>query len=208
VEIATMSAAVFPKTTPGGRIFRPQAARFFAWAWIVFAVANLADIAWRGRDLGSLVAATVMILGCGVAYAAGLRPRIMADETGVHLHNLVRDVRVPWHGVERVDGGEAVCVHSGGQEYRAFVMQSSPRSRARYAARAKREDANLPDAVAEHLKDRTQTDFVVEQLREIAQEHRAGTGPAGATVIWAWPPILAVIVPAAAFIVAVVLAVV
>jgi hypothetical protein len=203
-----MTTSVFPKATPGGRVFRPQAARFFGWAWIVFAVANLADIAWRGRDLGSLVAATVMILGCGVAYAAGLRPRIIADETGVRLHNLVRDVRVPWHGVERLEGGEAVCVHSGGQGFRAFVMQSSPRSRARLAARAQREDAKLPDAVAEHLKDRTQTDFVVEQLREIAQEHRADTGSADAAVTWAWPAIIAVIVPAVAFAVAVALAVV
>lgn len=201
-----MSAAVFPKTPPGGRVFRPQAARFFGWAWIVFAVANLADIAWRGRDLGSLIAATVMVLGCGIAYAAGLRPRIIAGGTGVHLHNLVRDVRVPWRGVERVEGGEAVCVHSGGRGFRAFVMQSSPRTRARHEARARREDAKLPDEVAQHLKDRTQTDFVVEQLREIAHEHRADTGPADATVTWAWPPIIAVIVPAVAFAAAVVLA--
>jgi hypothetical protein len=203
-----MSTTVFPKATPGGKVFRPQAARVFGWAWIVFAIANLADIAWRGRDLGSLIAATVMILGCGVAYAAGLRPRIIADESGVHLHNLVRDVRVPWRGVERLEGGEAVCVHSGGRGFRAFVLQSSPRSRARMAAKAQREDAKLPDAVAEHLKNRTQTDYVVEQLREIAQEHRADAGPADATVTWAWPPTIAVIVPAVAFAVAVVIAVV
>jgi hypothetical protein len=202
-----MSTTVFPKAIPGGKVFRPQAARVFGWAWIVFTVANLADIAWRGRDVGSLIAATVMILGCGVAYAAGLRPRIIADETGVHLHNLVRDVRVPWGGVERLEGGEAVCVHAGGRGFRAFVLQSSPRSRARMAAKAHREDAKLPDAVAEHLKNRTQTDYVVEQLREIAQEHKADTGPAEATVTWAWPPIIAVIVPAVVFAVAVVIAV-
>jgi hypothetical protein len=204
-----MNTTVFPRTPPGGRIFRPQPARFFGWAWIVFAVANLADIAWRGRDAESLVAAAVMVLGSGIAYTAALRPRIVADETGVRLHNLVRDVRVPWRGVERVEGGDAVYVHSGGRGFRAFVLQSSPRARARMAARARREDAErLPDPVAEHLKDRTPTDFVVEQLQEMAHEHarKEDTGPAEATVTWAWPPIIAVIVPAVAFAVALVLA--
>jgi hypothetical protein len=203
-----MNTTVFPKTPPGGRIFRPEAARFFGWAWIVFAVANLTDIAWRGRDLESLVAATAMFLGSGIAYTAALRPRIVADEAGVGLHNLLRDVRVPWRGVERVEGGDAVYVHSGGRAFRAFVMQSSPRARARLAARARREDANVPDAVAQHLKDRTQTDFVVEQLRDMAHEHARSedTGPAEATVTWAWPPIIALILPAVAFGVALVLA--
>lgn len=195
------TSSVFPKTPPGGRLFRPEAARFFGWAWIVFAVANLADIAWRGRDAESLVAAAVMILGCGISYTAGLRPRIVADDTGVRLHNLLRDVRVPWPGVERLEGGDAVYVHAGGRRFRAFVMQTSPRSRARQAARARREDRDLPDPIARHLKDRTQTDFVVQQLQEMADGNtrEQPADPPEATVAWAWPPILALAVPAAAF---------
>ncbi|GAA0331086.1 PH domain-containing protein [Actinoallomurus spadix] len=203
-----MTAAVFPKTPPGAKVFRSSAARFFGWAWMVFAAANLADIIWRGHDAASVVAATVMLLGCGVAYVGALRPRIVADEEGVRLHNLLRDVEVPWRGVERLEGGDAVYVHAGGRRFRAFVLQISPRNRARFEAKARRQERKLPDHVADHVQGRTHTDYAVEQLREMAGQRSRGAkdGATEPTVTWAWPAVVAVAAPAAAFVIALLIA--
>ncbi len=188
-----MTALVFPKTPPGARVFRSAGIRFSGWAWMVFAAANLADLVWRGRDLASLIAAAVMLLGCGIAYVTALRPRILADSEAVRLHNLFRDVLVPWGAVERVEGGDAVYVHSGGRRYRAFVLQTSPRSRAKAQMRAERDEDPLPDAVADYVRGRTATDFTVDQLRDLAKESKSDEGEAQET--WAWPAIVALALP-------------
>lgn len=195
---------VFSKTPPGARTFRSGAARFFGWAWIVFAAANLADLIWRGRDAASLVAGTVLLLGCGIAYAVALRPRIVAADEAVHFHNLLRDVHLPWDAVERFEGGDAVYAHTSTARFRAFVLQTSPRARAKSELRARREEKKLPDAVADYMKGRTATDFTVETLREMAAApHPGHTTP---TVTWAWPPITALAIPTCLFIAALAIA--
>jgi hypothetical protein len=202
-----MTAVVFPKTPPGARLFRSGAARFFGWAWMVFAAANLADIIWRGRDTASLVAAALMLLGSGIAYVVALRPRIVADTDAVRFHNLLRDVRVPWDAVERIEGGDAVYVHAGGRRFRAFVLQTSPRTRAKAEMKTRREDKGLPDAVADYVRGRTATDFAAEQLQEMAGERsRTRESPAEPTATWAWPAIAALALPGAVALVALVIA--
>jgi hypothetical protein len=186
---------MFPKTPPGARVFRSGGIRFSGWAWMVFAVLNLIDLAWRGRDIASLTAVAAMLFGSGIAYVVALRPRILADDEAVTLHNLFRDVRVPWSAVERVEGGDAVYVHSAGRRFRAFVLQTSPRSRAKAEMRARRDEDPLPDAVAEYVRGRTATDFAVDQLRDQAKEAKKTDDEALASVTWAWPAIVALAVP-------------
>jgi len=193
-----------PKTA---RVFRSGGIRFAGWAWMVFAVLNLADLAWRGRDIASAVAAAVLLLGCGVAYAVALRPRIVADDEAVHFHNLLRDLRLPWGSVDRFEGGDAVYAHVGEQRFRAFILQTSPRARAKSELRARREEKNLPEAVADYMRGRTATDFTVEQLREIAEQNRKeGAEPGEVTVTWSWPTLLALAVPGLLTVVTIVLA--
>jgi hypothetical protein len=188
---------------PSGRVFRSGGIRFAGWAWMVFAVLNLADLAWRGRDMASAVAAAVLLLGCGIAYAVAIRPRIVADDEAVHFHNLLRDVRLPWGSVDRFEGGDAVYAYVGERRYRAFILQTSPRARAKSEMRARREDKKLPEAVADYMRGRTATDFTVEQLREIApQDHTEGE----VTVTWSWPALLALVVPGLMTVVAVIVA--
>jgi hypothetical protein len=188
-----VTAAVTSRTA---RVFRSGGIRFAGWVWMVFAVLNLADLAWRGRDIASLVAAAVLLFGCGIAYSVALRPRIVADAEAVRFHNLLRDVRLPWGSVDRFEGGDAVYAHVGEQRFRAFVLQTSPRARAKSEMRARREDKKLPEAVADYMRGRTATDFTVEQLREIAEQNRKeGAEPGGVTVTWSWPALLAFAVP-------------
>jgi hypothetical protein len=199
-----VTAAVIPKTA---RVFRSGGIRFAGWAWIVFAVLNLVDLAWRGRDMASAVAAAVLVLGCGVAYAVALRPRIVADDEAVHFHNLLRDVRLPWGSVDRFEGGDAVYAHVGERRFRAFILQTSPRARAKSELKARREDKNLPEAVADYMRGRTATDFTVEQLREIAEQNRKeGAAPGEVTVTWSWRTLLAFGVPGLLTLVTVVVA--
>jgi hypothetical protein len=204
VAFAPVSATVFPKAAPGARTFLSGGIRFCGWAWIAFAVLNLADLIWRGRDMASVVAAAVMILGCGVAYTVALRPRIVADEEAVRFHNLVRDVRLPWGAIDRFEGGDAVYAYTGETRHRAYVLQTSPRARAKQEMRARREEKRLPDAVAEYMRGRTATDFAVEQLRELAAGHQETEGVV--TKSWAWPAIVALAVPGIATVVTIVIA--
>jgi hypothetical protein len=202
------------------RIFRSTAARVGGWLWMVFAAANLADIAVRGRDLAAVIAAAVLLLGCGIAYVIGLRPRIVADENGVRLHNPLRDVVVPWQAVQKITASDSIRIIYTGpdgeqREARSWVLQTSPRARVKAEQRAKR---SPDDELAQYVKNRTPADFAVEQLTELAEAHRRarkapiGTGadpadhdgtdgagsaePSGGRVIWFPPAIAALVLPA------------
>lgn len=187
------------------RVFRSGGVRLAGWAWMVFAALNLTDLVWRGRDMASLVAAAVLLFGSGIAYAVAIRPRIVADDEAVRFHNLLRDVRLPWESVERFEGGDAVYAHVGDGRFRAYVLQTSPRARAKSETKARRGDKNLPDAVADYMRGRTATDFTVEQLREMADQNpREGSDEV--TVRWSWPAILAFAVPGLLAVITIVIA--
>jgi Bacterial PH domain len=177
-----------PAGMTGKRVFRSSAARVGGWAWLVFAAANLVDLALHGRDSASAIAAAVLLLGCGIAYVVGLRPRIVADETGVRMHNPLRDVVVPWPALRKITSPDSLRLTFTGpggeeREARSWVLQASPRDRARADRRAARGQA---DAIARYLENRTPADFAAEQLTELADTHHrvastsTGAEPAGA----------------------------
>jgi hypothetical protein len=59
----------------------------------------------------SVVAAAVLLLATGAAYATAQRPRIIADEAGVTVRNPLRDHRIGWAGVAEVDLVDLLRVH-------------------------------------------------------------------------------------------------
>jgi hypothetical protein len=158
----------------GRRVFRSTAALVGGWAWMVFAAVNFVDLAVRGRDTDALLAAAVLLLGCGIAYVLGLRPRVVGDETGVRVHNPLRDVVVPWPALKEITAPGSVRVSYTGpdgepHEASTWVLQTSPRER----AKADRRAARTPhDAVARYIETRTPADFAAEQLTELADAHR------------------------------------
>jgi len=79
--------------------------------WLLFAVGNWIDLAVQGRDHGSVVAAAILLLATGVAYVTALRPRVIADADGVTVRNPLRDHRVGWAGVAKVDLSDLLRVH-------------------------------------------------------------------------------------------------
>ncbi|MGI8328665.1 PH domain-containing protein [Actinomadura scrupuli] len=169
---------------PGRLVFRSTGARVGGWVWLVFAVANLVDVAIRGRDSAAVIAAAVLLLGCGIAYVIGLRPRVEADETGLRVHNPLRDVVVPWPALLEITAPDSLLIAYIGpdgerHQTRSWVLQTSPRAR----AKAERRAARTPeDKIGRYLQDRTPADFAAEQLTELARAHRpTGAASTGKT---------------------------
>ncbi len=103
------------KTTPEGVVgpqtFRSVTAVIIWWVWVLFAVANLIDLAVQGRDHLAVVAAAILVLATGVAYVAAERPRVISADEGITVRNPLRDHRVPWQLVSKVDLADLLRVH-------------------------------------------------------------------------------------------------
>ena len=97
--------------TDGPQTFRSPTAVVIWWVWLLFAVANLIDLAVQGRDHESLVAAAILILATGVAYVTAQRPRILADQVGVTVQNPLREHHVGWANVTKVDMIDLLRLH-------------------------------------------------------------------------------------------------
>jgi hypothetical protein len=92
------------KQDPSGRqVFRSPGAIVAWWVWLLFAVANLIDLAVQGHDHVSLVAAFILLFVTGIVYVTARRPRIVADADGLTIANPVRDHRVDWAAVAGAD---------------------------------------------------------------------------------------------------------
>ena len=97
----------------GGRqTFRSPTALVVWWVWLLFAAANLIDLAVQGRDHFSLVAAAILVLATGIAYVTAQRPRIIADDAGITVRNPLRDHHVGWASVTKVDLADLLRVHA------------------------------------------------------------------------------------------------
>jgi hypothetical protein len=91
--------------------FRSPTAVVVWVVWLLFAVGNWIDLAAQGRDHVSLVAAAILLLVTGFAYVTAWRPRIIADEAGVTVRNPLRDHRIGWARVTKVDVADLLRVH-------------------------------------------------------------------------------------------------
>jgi hypothetical protein len=126
--------------TDGPQTFRSPTAVVIWWVWLLFAVANLIDLAVQGRDHESLVAAAILVMVTGVAYVTAQRPRIIAGQAGVTVANPLRDHHVGWANVTKVDLIDLLRLHcQRGQDTITIISAwAVPYSRRRkFTARAK-----------------------------------------------------------------------
>jgi hypothetical protein len=157
---------------------------------MIFAALNLADLAYRGRDRPSAVAAAVLLLGCGCAYVLGLRPKVVGDDAGVRIVNLFRTYTLPWSSVREINTGRALTLVYDGGTVEAWAVQTSPRAMAK--AKRKKTDAAVPNKHAAAIKDRTPVDFATEQLTELKARSKETGKP---SVVWSPLAIVSVAVP-------------
>ena len=147
-ECGTMAVNSSPEKP---QVFRSPTAVVVWIVWLLFAVANWIDLAVQGRDHASAVAAAILLLATGAAYVTAQRPRIIADEAGVTVRNPLRDHRIGWTGVAKVDLADLLRVHCkwggppgtvGGQEHHkvisAWAVHYSRRRQFTADARARR----------------------------------------------------------------------
>jgi hypothetical protein len=78
--------------------------------WVLFAAANLIDLAVQGRDHLSVDAIFILLLVTGVVYVTALRPRILADADGLTIVNPLRDHRVVWASIAGIEPAELLRV--------------------------------------------------------------------------------------------------
>ena len=107
-ECGTMTANQSPDAP---QVFRSPTAAVVWVVWLLFALGNWIDLAVQDRDHASAVAAAILLLATGVAYVTAQRPRIIADKTGLTVRNPLRDHRVGWTGVDKVDLADLLRVH-------------------------------------------------------------------------------------------------
>jgi hypothetical protein len=93
------------------QVFRSPTAVLVWWVWALFAVANLVDLAVQGRDHASLVAGGILVMCTGVAYVAAQRPRLIVENDDLLVRNPLRDHRIPWLNISRVDVSDLLRVH-------------------------------------------------------------------------------------------------
>jgi len=144
--------------------FRSPTALVVWVVWLLFAVANWIDLAVQGRDHLSAIAAAILLLVTGIAYDTAQRPRIIADAEGVTVRNPLRDHRISWPSVSKVDVIDLLRVHCdwsaqvgappGTKEYSrvisAWAVQYSRRrqftaeARSRRSSRSRRSAFGLP----------------------------------------------------------------
>jgi len=83
------------------------------WVWVAFVVVNVGDYAVQGLPsarFGTVISA-ILLLVTGLVYTLALRPKVVADDSGLTVVNPFRVHRVPWRLIKSVDTGEWVRVH-------------------------------------------------------------------------------------------------
>jgi hypothetical protein len=198
------------------RVFRLPGAIVAWWAWVIFATANLIDLAIQGRSHTAAEIAVALAVITGAVYACALRPRVVADSGGITVMNPLRDHRVPWGSVTAVDVAESVQVHctpeaDGTREkvIHSWALYARSRNRlrsdlirqrsSRRLSRSSPESYGQPATSADEIAKLSTAQLMAVQMDQLARDARARGAPAGPRVVrWAWAPIAAMVVPAIA----------
>jgi Bacterial PH domain len=199
-------------------VFRSAGSLILWWLWAVFAAVTLIDLIVQGTGRSAVIMAVLVVAITALVYGCALRPRIVADAGGITVENPLRDHRVPWGAVEKVDAVHAVRVHcvaapgaGRGKIINSWAVQSSPRATRAAEYRSRRQARRLGNppgygrypAEAQEALRRSPAEATARQLDERASRERAagaaGGQPEGR---WAWVAIAVMAVPLVALIVA------
>jgi Bacterial PH domain len=203
------------------KVFRLTGPVVLWWAWVIFAVANLVDLAIQGHDRTSFQIAVGLAAITGGVYACALRPRVITDADGLTVLNPVRRYRVPWSRVSEIYLGESVQVHcspvatASGKVVHSWALYSPRRSRLRAEVRGRRWDRNLssrpggydrlPAEAREAVKQHP-AELIAREIQSLAQKARQrGTADGPVVASWAWSSLAAVMVPVVALVLVIVI---
>ena len=197
------------KTTKDGRaVFRRGTPLVLWWIWIAFVVFNLVQIIVPDHDYFSLEMSAGLLAVTGVAYATALRPRVIASDDGIVVHNPVRDHQVRWGAVSGVYVGDSVelsCLRPAPRKDKTiycWALYSNRRSRLKQqqlGVRSWLQVSSRAPAEAKDLASQDSAQLMAAELGRRAVSAREGGVPAAVLESrWVWWPIAAMLVPAAA----------
>ena len=111
----------------GRHVYRP----LFARVLLVVAAAVVlwwdVDLLQRGR-FGTAVLITLWLVAALAALGALFwRPAVVVDADGVELRNVLRDVRVPWAALERIETRFALTLLAGGRRHQSWAATANGR---------------------------------------------------------------------------------
>jgi hypothetical protein len=206
------------EATSEREVFRLTSPVVVWWIWLAFAVFNVVDLAVQASARFALVVGLVVATITGVAYACGLRPRVVADGRGLAIANPIRDFGVPWSAIREVDVRDwvrFVCTATPGDS-RTRVLESwalfaTARVKRNYTQRARDYTAKTPATnrmpdEARRLMHQPAVVVIANRIEQRARaEQAAGAPEAPVTARWAWFSIATMVVPAVALVIVLVL---
>ncbi|HEX8007774.1 MAG TPA: PH domain-containing protein [Trebonia sp.] len=134
----TSRTAASPVTAEGRETLRLTTPVVLWWVWMAFVAANVADYAVQGLPsarFGAVISA-ILLLVTGLAYTLALRPRVIADSSGLTVVNPFRVHHVPWRLIQHVGTGEWVRVqydHAGEKKLDCWALYVSARAKRKIA---------------------------------------------------------------------------
>jgi Bacterial PH domain len=200
------------KATDDGRtVFRRGTPFVLWWIWVVFVIFNLAQVIIPDHDYFSLELGAGLLALTGVAYATALRPRVVASDDGIVVHNPVRDHFIRWGAVTGVYLGDSVelsCARPApgkDKTIHCWALYSNRRSRMKQQQIGVRSwlrnspGSSRAPAEVRDLASQDSAQLMAAELGSRATSAReAGAPPATLQSRWVWQPIAAMLVPAAA----------
>jgi hypothetical protein len=196
------------------KVFRLPGPIVLWWAWVVFAVVNLADLAIQGHDRTSVQIAFGLAAVTGVVYACAYRPRVITDADGLTMLNPLREYRVPWPRVSDVYLAESVQIHCSAAPpatakakiLHSWALYSPRRSRLKAEVRGRQMErgmvsrpgsyARMP-AEARDVAKQHPAELMAREIQSLAQRARERGAADGQVVAsWAWSSLAVVLVPA------------
>lgn len=208
VKATAVDGLTTGKATLGGKIlYRRLTPIALAWAWLAFVVFCLADIVIPAHSYLSLEVVAGLLTVSALVYACAVRPRVIADDESVLVHNPFRDHHLRWGAVRGVFLGDSVefgCARPAPKKDKTiycWALYTARRSRMRSqmqrsllkvgrSARLSSESADL------QRKDEVQL-MAVELGRRCKDARERGVPEAVLESQWAWLPLVSILALAA-----------
>ncbi len=182
------------RPAPGGRaatadvtgereVFRQNAPVVIWWIWLAFAVLNVVDLSVQASPRFAVVVGLAVLTVTGVAYACGLRPRVIADASGLTVINPIREFHLPWASIRAVDVRDWVRFSCGPEAkgggrtrvIESWALFATARVKRNYTQRAQDYTAKTPaiGRLPDEARDLMSQPAVVVMARRIEQRIRA-----------------------------------
>ncbi|WP_283138566.1 PH domain-containing protein [Rhizohabitans arisaemae] len=169
-------------------VFRSKFALVVAYVWFAFAFVNAVDLVLRGRDAYALLGGAILLAFTVAIYLTCFRPRIVAGDEGVQVHNPFRDAFIPWSAVDDITVSHSIRISAGETVVRSWTPQTSSKERRQALRKGVATKPGLKERDAESFRGVTHADWVARQLSEFAVSRRPKKGDTAAAKV-AWSPV-------------------